>query len=175
MPIPAEASVRSTSSLMVRTLLSLAPHGKGTVRWHTVSSVSQPWRNDVPAFRSDDISPRHGPDRHRRESSDCISGGNRQSGLLMRLGSLSHLASDLLGPQESPVRACRPRSQPFPCRQGRIRGPRLAHARENGLFKPIIWHIRTTFRRKAFTSLACPTCRTFTSISHRVSYGRVWR
>ena len=78
--------------------------------------------------------------------------GNRQSGLLMRLGSLSHLASDLLGLKNRPFERVVHAHGHFPAANGEYEVPRLAHAYETGFFKPIIWHIRTTFRRKDITS-----------------------
>ena len=78
--------------------------------------------------------------------------GNRQSGLLMRLGSLSHLASDLLGLKNRPFERVVHAHSHFPAAKGEYEVPRLAHAHETGFFKPIIWHIRTTFRRKDITS-----------------------
>ena len=78
--------------------------------------------------------------------------GNRQSGLLMRLGGLSHLASDLLGLKNRPFERVVHAHGHFPAANGEYEVPRLAHAYETGFFKPIIWHIRTTFRRKDITS-----------------------
>ena len=78
--------------------------------------------------------------------------GNRQSGLLMRLGGLSRLASDLLGLKNRPFERVVHAHSHFPAAKGEYEVPRLAHAHETGFFKPIIWHIRTTFRRKDITS-----------------------
>lgn len=70
----------------------------------------------------------------------------------MRLGSLSHLASDLLGLKNRPFERVVHAHSHFPAANGEYEVPRLAHAYETGFFKPIIWHIRTTFRRKDITS-----------------------
>ncbi len=93
----------------------------------------------------------------------------------MRLGSLSHLASDLLGLKNRPFERVVHAHSHFPAAKGEYEVPRLAHAHETGFFKPIIWHIRTTFRRKDITSFSMPHVSNFTSISNRVSYGRVRR
>lgn len=84
--------------------------------------------------------------------------GNRQSGLLMRLGGLPHLVSDLLGPKNRlSERAVHAHSH-FPATRGKYEAPCPTYAHEAGFFKPIVWHIHTIFCRKDITSFKYVPC-----------------
>ncbi len=101
--------------------------------------------------------------------------GNRQSGLLMRLGSLSHLASDLLGLKNRPFERVVHAHSHFPAAKGEYEVPvlltrtkRAFSSRSSGIFAPLSV-------AKTLLLLSMPHVSNFTSISNRVSYGRVRR
>ena len=70
----------------------------------------------------------------------------------MGLFQLLLFAANLLGLENRPFECVVQADGELTASQGEYEVPRLAHAHETGFFKPIIWHIRTTFRRKDITS-----------------------